>query len=364
MKKNIYVLYGGKSVEHEPSLKSAKSIMNSINKDKYDVYPIYITPKGVWCNLNLATKEIDNIDELKQYSNSSISQSISNFLANHLNKSNEGIVFPALHGTNGEDGTIQGFLEILNIPYVGSGVLSSSLCIDKSISKDLLHSHNIPQVDYLVFTLCQWTQNENKCYIDIENKIKYPCYVKSSNLGSSIGINRVENLQQLKNAFRESFLYSPKLIVEKEILGSEVQISVIGNEDPQASLPGDYVKNKGFFDYNAKYIEELIPIIPANLDHVTTELVRKTAIKVFKILNCNGIARIDIFISQNNEIFVNEVNTMPSFTGLAPLLWELTDGTTKSQLIDKLIILGFDSFNKKNTLLTNCKHNINNSFKY
>ncbi len=354
MKTNIYVLYGGKSVEHEVSLKSAFSIINSLDRNKYNVYPVYITIDGVWTPLGLLKNDLNNSDELKKSNSNTVSKSIGDFLLNHIKDNEKNIVFPALHGTNGEDGTIQGLLELLNIPYVGNGVLSSAAGMDKEIMKNLFTTHNIPQTKYTSLKLHIWEKNNDKACMEIENKINYPYYVKPANSGSSVGISKAENREELKKAIKEAFSYDCKVIIEEEIIGREMQISVIGNKNPKASVAGEFILEKPFFDYNAKYIDgKLIPVIPARLEPDISTEVRKTAVEAFKILNCHGLARVDIFVTDNNKIYVNELNTMPGFTAVSmtPVLWKATNGTTYSELIEKLIELAFDRYEEKNNII-------------
>lgn len=351
---NIFVLCGGKSVEHEVSLKSASAIINAINKEKYNVYPIYITKDGIWCNLGLMEGKVNNPEELKRTSSSTVAFSIGEFLTNNLNDKEKNIVFPALHGSNGEDGTIQGLLELLDLPYVGNEVLSSSVAMDKVVTKDLFSKYNIPQGKYVSVKLNTWKENEGKTYGTIEKEISYPCYVKPANSGSSVGISRVENLEQLVDAFKEAFRYDDKIIVEKEIVAREMQISVVGNENPKASVPGEFIMERPFFDYNAKYIDgKLIPVIPARLKPQVSDQVREIAVKAFKVLNCHGLARVDIFVTDTNEIFVNEVNTLPGFTAVSmtPVLWGATDGTTYEGLIEILIQLALERYNQKKAIV-------------
>ena len=352
MKKNIYVLCGGKSVEHEVSLKSSSAIINSIDRKKYNVYPIYITYDGVWCNLGLWQDKIEKPEELKNPCEGTIYSSIGNFLTEELKENS--IVFPALHGPNGEDGTIQGMLEILNIPYVGNEVLSSALAMDKSITKDILAKHNIPQVKHLSFTQYEWELNREDILKKTDTNLYYPMYIKPARGGSSVGISRAENIDDLEKAIVEAFLYDRKIVIEEEALAREMQISVVGNDNPKASLPGEFIMDRPFFDYNAKYIDnKVIPVIPAKLTDEVTELVREIAVKTFKVLDCNGLARVDIFVTDENEIFVNEINTMPGFTPLSmtPVLWGATDGTTYSGLVEILIELGFDRYRQKSKII-------------
>ncbi|MEY8416033.1 D-alanine--D-alanine ligase [Tissierella praeacuta] len=354
MKTNIYVLCGGKSVEHDISLRSASAIINAIDREKYNVYPIYITNEGSWCNLGLLEGRINNPDELRRNSSSSIAFSIGEFLTKVLKDDEKNLVFPALHGPNGEDGTIQGLLELLDIPYVGNEVLSSALAMDKVMTKDLLSRHNIPQVKYVPINLHNWKENEEKSYETVEDQIGYPCYIKPSNGGSSVGISRAENREELIASFKDAFRYDCKIIIEKELVAREMQISVVGNNNPKASVPGEFIMERPFFDYNAKYIDgKLIPVIPARLEPEVSNKVRETAVKAFKILNCYGLARVDIFVTDENEIFVNEVNTMPGFTAVSmtPVLWGATDGTTYEELIEKLINLALERYNEKKSIV-------------
>ncbi len=354
MKKNIYVLCGGKSVEHEVSLKSASAIINAIDRKKYNVYPIYITHEGVWCNLGLWSKNIEDPNELNKPCDSTVGVSMGEFLTKELDENKENIVFPALHGLNGEDGTIQGFLELLNIPYVGNEVLSSSLAMDKVFTKDLLCKYNIPQVKYVSFNHYDWENHKEECCKKTEKNLSYPCYVKPSNGGSSVGINVANTKEELEKSIEEAFLYDGKVVIEEDALAREMQISVIGNHEPKASLPGEFIMERPFFDYNAKYIDgKLIPVIPAKLDPEITDLVRELAVKTFKILNCNGLARVDIFVTDENKVFVNEINTMPGFTpvSMTPVLWQATDGTSYGELVEILIALALERYEEKKAII-------------
>ncbi|NLW40571.1 MAG: D-alanine--D-alanine ligase [Tissierellia bacterium] len=358
MKTNVYVLCGGKSAEHEVSLKSASAILNALDREKFNVYPVYITKEGIWCSLGLLEKEIKDGEELKVESSQKVASSIGKFLTETLREGERNVIFPALHGTNGEDGTVQGLLELIDIPYVGNGVLSSAAGMDKVIMKDIFEKHNLPQTKYLPVKLHRWKENREETIKEIEEKLKYPYYVKPANLGSSVGINRVENREELNKAIEEAFLYDTKIVIEEELVAREMQISVIGNDYPKASLPGEFIMERPFFDYNAKYIDgKIIPVVPARLKPEVTERVRELAVKSFKALDCHGLARVDIFVTDEDELFVNEVNTMPGFTALSmtPVLWKATDGTSYSELIEKLIELAFERYEQKKSLLwTRC----------
>lgn len=354
MKTNIYVVYGGKSVEHDASLSSAFSVINSLDKVKHNVYPIYITRDGVWCDLGRLKGNLTDIKDLQTSSSASVTASLAEFISKNFRKNDKSIVFPVLHGTNGEDGTIQGLFEILNIPYVGNGVLSSAVGIDKVMMKDIFSLGNIPQVKYTSINLHTWKMEEEQAYRQIEDMVDYPCFIKPAKLGSSVGINRCKNREQLKEAIREAFLYDSKVIIEEEIIGREMQIAVIGNDCPKASVVGEYIQERQFMDYAAKYIDgKLVPVIPARLSIEVSEAMKETAIQAFKLLNCCGLARVDYFVTDEDKFYVNEVNTLPGFTAYSmfPKLWEKTDGTTYSGLIEKLIKLGFCMHKQKNSIL-------------
>ncbi|ABR49830.1 D-alanine--D-alanine ligase [Alkaliphilus metalliredigens QYMF] len=354
MKTNVYVLCGGKSVEHRVSLISASAIINSLDKKKYHVYPIYISDEGIWSNLGIVEDEIKEISELMYQSSNTVISSIETFLRSSFNEREQNIVFPALHGTNGEDGTIQGLLEILDIPYVGNGVMSSAIGIDKVVTKDLFAKHNIPQGKYTRLLQHQWKKDKLFSIERIEETIGYPAYVKPASLGSSVGINRCANREELEAAIHEAFSFEDKLVIEEEIIGREMQISVVGNEFPKASVVGEFIQERQFMDYAAKYTDgKLIQVIPAKLTEKVSELMREVAIKSFDVLNCSGLVRVDYFVTDDERFYVNEVNTMPGFTKLSmtPALWEKTDQTTYPELIEKLINLAFERYNKRKSFL-------------
>lgn len=354
MKTNIYVIYGGRSVEHEISLKTAAFILNALDKEKYNVYPVYITKEGMWSPLGRIKKDIEDTKLLQRSCSGTISKSIGEFLMQDFRQDERNIVFPALHGTNGEDGTIQGFLELLRVPYVGNSVLASAVGIDKAVMKNLFDKAKIPQVRYISLSLDQWMHNEQNTYKEIEDIIGYPCFVKPARLGSSVGINRCANREELAEAVKEAFLYDRKLVVEEEVIGREMQIAVVGNDEPVASVVGEFIQERPFMDYNAKYIDgKLVSVIPARLPDDISQEMREIAKSVFKLLNCSGLVRVDYFVTDRNRFFVNEVNTMPGLTKLSmfPALCEETSGTTKKQLIENLIQLGFERYEQQQSIL-------------
>ncbi len=353
MKKNIYVLYGGKSVEHEVSFKTAAFMMNAMDKEKYNIYPVYISKEGIWSPLDKIEKEIADVDALKTEATGTIAASMAKFMTEVLKPNEENIILPALHGSNGEDGTIQGFLELLDIPYVGNGVLGSALGIDKAVMKDLFARGGIPQGDYRVLRGADYIGNESEEIEGIEAAIGYPCYVKPASLGSSVGISRCENRQALKTAITEALKYDRKLVIEKEIISREMQIAVVGNDKPKASVVGEFIQERSFMDYNAKYLDgKLVAVIPARISEETSRQMRETAEKAAILLNCAGLVRVDFFVTEE-KFYVNEVNTMPGFTKLSmfPALWEKTDGTSNQRLMDKFIALAIERHQQKHALV-------------
>lgn len=351
--KNIIILCGGRSVEHDVSLTSATAIINSIDREKFNVYGVYIDREGFWNNLNKIDKKIEDKKELileNKWDNRA--ESLAEF-AEFVSELKEPIIFPALHGPNGEDGTVQGFLEVLNLPYIGCGVRTSALAMDKVITREILEQKGISQTEYFYFTHTDWNENKSEIIVKAENLI-YPLYIKPANLGSSVGISKVKTEEEFIKAVEYALKYDFKIIVEKEVIGREMQISVIGNEHPKASLPGEFILEDAFFDYDAKYIDgKLIPVVPAKLDEKTTEKIRKLAIEVYKALDSTGLTRIDIFVDEDNNLLVNEANTMPGFTNfsMTPVLWEATEGITYSELVEFLIELALERFEKKEKLI-------------
>lgn len=348
--KPIFVLYGGISVEHEVSIRSAKMIINTLDKKHYEVYPVFINKKGHYLTGSAITETIETEEELVFESSNSKFQSIANFLTHP--KLEEGILFPVLHGTYGEDGVLQGFMEIIDRPYVGDGVLSSSVCMDKGISNDLFEMYEIPQAKYVV---CE--KEKNYSINEIIEKVSLPCYVKPCNSGSSVGVTKVEEKDDLQKALDHAFTYDRRVVVEEGIVGDELQIAVLGFDKVTASRPGVYGVSKGhdFFDYEAKYHDDSTSLqIP--YDKLSEDLEKKArdlAIKAYKITTCNSYARVDIFVEEGtNKLLVNEINTAPGMTAssMFPKLWEVTEelGNMKpEEVLNNLIELAEENFQTK-----------------
>lgn len=355
---NVAILFGGKSAEHEVSLQSAKNVIDAIDKEKYNPVLIGIDKRGRWL-LNDNSRFLLNSENPKLIKLNKSSDSVAlvpqgkgaiiNF-SNPGNKQAVDVVFPILHGPLGEDGTVQGLLKLANIPFVGAGVLGSAVGMDKDVMKRLLRDANIPIAKFLVFK-----DIDKIDFKKIVKKIGLPFFVKPANLGSSVGISKVKNKKDFKKAMLKAFRYDRKILTEEYIKGREIECSVLGNDDPIASLPGEVIANREFYSYEAKYIDEngAILKIPAQLDERIKKKIQNLAIQAFKTLSCEGMSRTDFFLKENGEVVVNEINTIPGFTSISmyPRLWEAS-GISYTELIDKLIQLAIERFKKEEILKT------------
>ncbi len=349
----VAILFGGKSAEHEVSLKSAKNVEEAINKEKYDVVLIGIDKAGHW----LPPARSSAL--LKETSVPSSETSIA--LApgeNGLISSNEepdagtiDVVFPILHGPFGEDGTVQGLLRLANVPFVGAGVLGSAVGMDKDVMKRLLRDAGIPIGAFLTATEASPVDFETA-----KTKLGLPLFIKPANLGSSVGVNKVETEQEYNHAIAEAFSFDTKILIEATILGREIECSVLGNESPIASLPGEVVVHSEFYSYESKYLDDKGSSIqiPADLPSEVIRKVQDTAIHAYKVLCCEGMGRVDSFVTESGEVIVNEINTIPGFTNISmyPKMWEAS-GISYPELIDRLIGLALERHTKQQRLKTN-----------
>ncbi|SDT10862.1 D-alanine--D-alanine ligase [Paenibacillaceae bacterium GAS479] len=354
MKTNLYILYGGKSVEHEVSLKTAFTVIRSIDESKFEVFPIYITRDGRWCTPGkLDPKELEMQQLIAETSSPSIAHSIGEMLIHPFSLPGTKVVMPLLHGSYGEDGTVQGLLELLDLPYVGNGVLSSALTLDKAMSKQLLAQSGIQQVQYLVYGQDQWAADREVMLDTIEEQLGFPCYVKPASLGSSIGISRCTDRNQLIVGLIEAFQYDTKLVIEQELRGREIQVAVMGNNAPLASSPGEFIHENLFFDFEAKYFDKKLTMsIPAQLLEGITEQIRALALQAYRVHDCSGLARVDFFLDGDNQLYLNEINALPGFTNFSmyPVMWERTNGTAYSELVEKLIDYAFTRHAEKRSI--------------
>ncbi len=355
MKKTIGLLYGGKSAEHEVSLSTALAVLKAINFEKYEVYPIYITLDGEWRKGSQIEKPLDSTEQLQLEGNSG-SDNIASFIMNDEGNQNKyDVVFPLLHGTNGEDGTVQGLLEVLNLPYVGNGVLASAAGMDKVVMKQLFEIAGLNQVPYVYFLRNEWEKEQEEIIQKCLDEIAWPMFVKPANLGSSVGISKATNKDELIEAIKFALKYDRKIIVEKGVTAREIEMAVLGNNNPKVSVAGEIKPNTEFYDYESKYKDNSTTlIIPALISETVENTMRDMAIRAFKILDCSGLVRSDFFVTEDDEVLINEVNTMPGFTPVSmyPMLWQKT-GLSYPELIDSLIELALERYEEKQLLQYN-----------
>lgn len=356
MKLRVGVIFGGRSGEHEVSLNSANSVINALDRDKFDVVPIGITKTGRWLagakpSEVLAQGAFDpKLVPVALVADPS-SQQIIPISDESIDLGALDVVFTVLHGTFGEDGTIQGLLELANIPYVGSGVLGSAAGMDKIIMKAIFAQAGLPQARFMAVSRKRWETSSEEVVKELETAIGYPCFVKPANLGSSVGISKSRNREELYSALNLAAQFDRRLVVEEFVDGREIEVAVMGNDEPMASLPGEILPCNEFYDYKAKYIDGNSGlVIPAELSEQTTKQIREFAVKAFLSLDCAGLARADFFVRRSDgAVLINEVNTMPGFTQISmyPKLWEAT-GIPYTQLLSRLIELAIERHTDRN----------------
>lgn len=341
----ICLIFGGRSAEHEVSITSARAIYQNLDKRKYRVNSIYITKKGYWKQV---ISPLAPAEELK-------SGRIFSFLpweqAADVQPLKAEVYFPVLHGPYGEDGTIQGLLEMADVPYVGAPVLASAVGMDKVIFKNLLSQLGLPVTPYLVVNEEDYKQKQrSKLIRKINSSFNYPLFIKPANMGSSVGISKVKRKADLPEAIELAFRYDRKILVEKAIAGREIECSVLGNDRPEASLPGEVIPHREFYDYADKYLEGKTQFkLPAELPVALTRKIRQLAVAAFKAIDACGLARVDFFLENGTGIiYINEINTIPGFTEISmyPKLWEIS-GLHFSQLLDRLIELALQRYDSK-----------------
>jgi D-alanine-D-alanine ligase len=392
MKKlRVGILFGGRSGEHEISLLSAASVFDAIDKKRFEVVPIGITKEGRW----VTAADAHNLLKGKAAGESARAtqpwragdpeatagaavlaageavivppepqrrgKSLAPFQTDALTRRstdraiNVDIIFPVLHGTFGEDGTIQGLLELADLPYVGAGVLGSAAGMDKDIMKSLFRAAGLPIVKHVTLLRSEWSENPKKIQRLVESRLKYPVFVKPANLGSSVGISKAHDRKELGPAVEEAAKFDRKIVIEQGVGGRrqkarEIECSVLGNDKPQASLPGEIVPSKEFYDYTAKYLDEGSQLyIPAKITRAETKKIQQLAVSAFRAVDCAGLARVDFLMDPTTrKIYLNEINTMPGFTSISmyPKMWAAT-GVSYPNLIERLIELGMDRHAEK-----------------
>ena len=341
-KLRVGVLFGGRSGEHEISLRSARSVIQAFDLDRYEVVPVGIDKQGRWL-LGEASQRLlaGAAAELTQTALVAM-EPVAGIVPRTESLLNLDVVFPVLHGPLGEDGTVQGLLELADVAYVGCGVLASAVAMDKAVCKALFAAHGLPQAPYLTLLRKSWEADPEGVLKFVENQLTYPMFIKPANLGSSVGISKAKNREQLAVAIHEAARYDRKLVIEAGIDAREIEVSVLGNDEPIASVPGEVVPAREYYDYAAKYIDDDSELlIPAPLTTDQQAEVQRLAVQAFRIVDGAGMARVDFLLDRNSgQVYINEINTIPGFTSISmyPKLWEAS-GLPFSRLIDRLIEL-------------------------
>ncbi|QJD84796.1 D-alanine--D-alanine ligase [Cohnella herbarum] len=370
----VGLVYGGRSGEHQVSLQTALAVLKAFDYDRYELIPFYITPKGQWRSGALLSAPPAAVAEL-QFSELAVTETTSesagavsgNALLPVLQGMSEkvlqegsaatdgksiDVMLPLLHGTFGEDGTIQGLFEMAGLPYVGAGVLASSVGMDKVAMKTMFAQAGLPQVGYRHFIRFQWNKDRESVLANVE-ELGYPCFVKPANLGSSVGVSKARNREELVAAIEEALRYDRKVIVEEFVDAREIEVSVLGNDDPRASVPGEICSSNEFYDYKAKYIDgKSVMVIPAEVSPEIAESVRAMAVKAFRSIDGSGLCRADFFLRRSDgALFINEVNTLPGFTpySMYPLMWK-ESGVSYRELLDTLIQLAIERHEERQSI--------------
>jgi len=356
----VCLLFGGRSTEHEVSLMSARSIYNNLDKNKYEVILVGIDKQGHWLMSDKSNRLLESVIEKNNVEITPIiKKTKTSLIAVESGKdlSQIDVFFPIIHGTYGEDGCLQGFFELLGVPYVGANVIGSAIGMDKDVQKRLLNSVGIKTAKFITLKKFDVT---NKSIFQAVKKLGFPLFVKPASLGSSIGIVKVHNQKELLPAVKQAFRFDTKIMLEEAIVGREIECSVLGNDRPQASVPGEIVPHHEFYSYEAKYFDEngAALLVPAKISPSIIRKIQTIAIKAFQTLECFGMARVDFFLTKNNQILINEINTLPGFTKISmyPRLWE-ESGLNYKKLLDELIRLALE----KNTETKRLKRSYSSS---
>jgi D-alanine-D-alanine ligase len=347
-KLTILLLFGGQSAEHEVSIMSARNVAASIERNAYEMLLVYITRRGLWHHVSDVEGFIQHADVDGLTDGDTVFVTPGDGGAQLVNTADcsrlasVDLAYPVLHGPCGEDGTIQGLFTLLDIPFVGAGVTGSAVGMDKDVMNRLLREGGIPVPEFLVFS---GESRDSIFFESVSQKLGTPLFVKPANLGSSVGISIVEGEKSFQDAVEEAFRFDRKIIIEESVQGREIECSVLGNENPTASVPGEIKPTHSFYSYDAKYVDDRGAelIIPAVLDRETTERVQELAVRSFSLLCCEGLARVDFFVREGGEVLVNEINTLPGFTNISmyPKLWEAS-GISQPELVGRLIALALD----------------------
>jgi D-alanine-D-alanine ligase len=352
----VLVLFGGQSGEHDVSLRSAQTVMRALDPAKYEIVPVGITREGGWltggdpmaaltASSPLFALTSGHAPTIEAPAETNAGAALPAVMNGQID-----VVFPVLHGPMGEDGTIQGMLELSGMPYVGSGVLGSAVAMDKAVTKTLLAQAGIPQAKWVTVLRRDWERNPDAIAGQIERELGYPCFTKPANMGSSVGIEKVHDTSELAGAIAIAARYDRKIVVEQGLNARELEISVLGNDEPIASVAGEIVPSREFYDYQAKYIDDdSALIIPAEIAPETLTEMQQIAVQAFRALDLAGMARVDFFLERGtNRLLLNEINTIPGFTSISmyPMLWEAS-GVPLAELVDRLVALAIERHEDK-----------------
>ena len=349
-KMRLGVIFGGRSMEHEVSVVSARHVMAAIDKSRFDVVPIGVTRGGGWLTPEETQAQMDV--PAAPFKKTLAAKDAEGLLSRPQALSvlsDIDVAFPLIHGPGGEDGTLQGLLELARVPYAGAGVAASATGLDKAMMKALLHDAGLPVVDWIVVTRSQWQSDTKALTSSIEDALSYPCFTKPANGGSSVGISKAHDREELINGVIEAFRFDRKLIIEKGVDCREIECAVLGNDEPKASPLGEIKCRHEFYDYEAKYLASTTSLsIPAPLDGELVSRIRALAIDAYRAIDCCGMSRVDFFVTQAGEVFVDELNTIPGFTpgSMYPRLWQ-NAGLSYSDLITRLVELGLERFEER-----------------
>ncbi len=347
-KLRVALLFGGRSAEHDVSLMSAAAVYTHLDKSKYSVLSLYINPRGLWRRVESPLRSRKELERGR----------FASFLPWEASLRGEAtaadIYFPVLHGPFGEDGTIQGLFELADVPYVGAPVLASAVGMDKAVAKTLFSARGLPVPRHSVLLEKDWRNTPAHLLQRIHGEFAFPFFVKPANLGSSVGISKVKSLEGTGPALEAAFRYDPKILVEEGIIGREIECSVLGHEEPRASLPGEVIPHREFYDYSDKYLEGKTRFgVPADLTEEVTREIRRIALEAFRAVDASGMARVDFFLQEDTDrIFLNEINTIPGFTQISmyPKLWEAS-GLGFPALLEELITLGLEKHSRRKKIL-------------
>jgi len=345
----VAVLFGGRSAEHEVSVVSAQGVLRHMDPERFQSVPFGITREGVWLTPEETERALQSVPLNSYLPLPSLEGNVPPLRPQVLAAlARTDVVFPLLHGPHGEDGTVQGMLELMGLPYVGAGVAASAVGMDKALMKSLFRRAGLPTADFAVVTRHEWERDRPAVEARLRADIGLPCFVKPANLGSSVGIAKVKEWAALAPALDEAFRYDRKALVEKAVTGREIEVAVLGNDEPVASPPGEVVPHREFYDYRAKYLEEGTRLVaPVSLPPAVERRLQEMALAAFRAIDCAGMARVDFFLVDDQPV-VNEINTIPGFTPISmyPRLWEAA-GLSYRELITQLIELGLERHREK-----------------